>query len=261
MYTAVNTKWLLGTLLVTIVGLGACQSKRSTTGGQSVPSGDNSQTSIDWAGTYQGVLPCADCPGIKTAISLKDDGTYKLSTRYLEKGDSVYWESGTFSWNDAGSQITLSEDNRKFLVGENRLFQLDMEGNRITGDLAEHYVLQKAEETITGKYWKLVELSGKPVKPGSTQKEPFIRLTEQESRLEGTGGCNGMGGTYELQDPNRIRFSQIIRTQMACEGLEIENELIHALESADSYHLQNDSLQLFRARMAPMAKFEAVYVN
>ncbi len=30
--------------------------------------GDNSQNSLDWPGTYTGTLPCADCEGIKTEI-------------------------------------------------------------------------------------------------------------------------------------------------------------------------------------------------
>lgn len=260
MYVA-NKKWPLGSLLIAIIGFGACQSTRSTSDEQPVATGDNSRTSLDWAGTYQGVLPCADCPGISTTIMLKENGTYTLSTRYLERGDSVFRESGTFSWNDAGGEISLGEDNRKLLVGENRLFQLDLDGNRITGDLAEHYVLDKVEETIVGKYWRLVELRGKPVEPGTTQREPFIRLAEQDSRLEATGGCNGLGGTFELSEPNRIKFSQIIGTMMACENMEIETELVNALQTTDSYHVQADTLQLFRARMAPLAKFEAVHTK
>jgi len=41
-----------------------------------------------------------------------------------------------------GSKITLS-DGSKYLVGENQLFMLDNEGNRISGELAEHYILKK----------------------------------------------------------------------------------------------------------------------
>jgi len=40
------------------------------------------------------------------------------------------------------SKITLS-DGSKYLVGENQLFMLDTEGNRITGGLAENYILKK----------------------------------------------------------------------------------------------------------------------
>ena len=31
-----------------------------------VSASDNSQNSLDWEGTYKGIIPCADCEGIKT---------------------------------------------------------------------------------------------------------------------------------------------------------------------------------------------------
>jgi uncharacterized lipoprotein NlpE involved in copper resistance len=40
----------------------------------------NSRISLDWAGTYEGVLPCADCPGTKTRLTLNQDGSYLLVT-------------------------------------------------------------------------------------------------------------------------------------------------------------------------------------
>lgn len=255
-----NQKYVLGHLMAITLLLAACQTTK-TTNSKTADSAHNSRNSVDWAGSYQGTLPCADCPGIQTMLTLQEDGGYTLRTTYLERGDSVYTESGNFAWDENGGKITLDTDDRKFQVGENRLFALDMEGNRITGKLADHYVLQKVDGSITDKYWKLVELNGQPVLPGTTQKEPYIRLNAAENRLEATGGCNGMGGTYELQAPNRIRFSQIIRTQMACENLDVENELGRVLESTDSYHVAGDTLQLFRARMAPLAKFEWVESN
>ena len=35
-----------------------------------VTTGDNSKTSVDWVGKYEGTLPCADCEGIKTTLTL-----------------------------------------------------------------------------------------------------------------------------------------------------------------------------------------------
>ena len=29
---------------------------------------DNSRNSVDWNGTYRGIVPCADCEGIKTEV-------------------------------------------------------------------------------------------------------------------------------------------------------------------------------------------------
>lgn len=234
----------------------ACQTTKTTHSG-TADMAHNSRNSVDWAGTYQGTLPCADCPGIRYTITLNDDGTYLLKTRYLEKDDSVFTESGAFTWDDNGGQIALANRDEQFQVGENQLFHLDTEGNRITGSLADHYVLAKINDRLTDRHWKLVEVGGRAIADGSTQKQPYIQLNSEGSRLEANGGCNGLGGTYELKEPNRIKFSQLMGTLMACENMEVETGLKHALESADSYHVQGDTLQLFRARMAPLAIFVA----
>ena len=65
------------------------------------------RNSLDWAGTYEGVLPCADCPGIKTRLVLHNDGRFDLSTQYLDRQVAPQTASGRFSWNSAGSSITL----------------------------------------------------------------------------------------------------------------------------------------------------------
>jgi len=254
-----ETKKLLkaaaGAMMVALA-ISACHTKKTASNGNADPA-HNSRNAVDWAGTYQGTLPCADCPGIRYTITLKGDDTYLLTTRYLEKGDSVFTESGSFAWDKNGGKITLADRGEKFQVGENRLFHLDMEGNRMTGELAEHYVLTKMTDQITDRYWKLFEVSGKPVADGSTQKEPYIQLNSEDNRLQASGGCNGLGGTFELKEPNRISFSQLMGTMMACENMEVENGLKRALESADSYFVKGDTLQLFRARMAPLARFVA----
>lgn len=107
---------------------------------------DNSSTSLDWAGTYKGILPCADCEGIETVITIKDDMTYTIKTKYLGKDEMVYEQKGDFLWNEEGNIIILNEKNRtprQFLVGENYLLQLDLKGHKITGELADKYFLHK----------------------------------------------------------------------------------------------------------------------
>lgn len=113
------------------------------------------------------------------------------------------------------------------------------------------------QATITGRYWKLVEVAGAPVRSGNN-KEPHIQLSAQDNRVSGTGGCNSLSGGYELKGPDRIRFSQIAATQMACVNMETESALYKALETTDSYILKGDTLILHRARMAPLARFVAV---
>lgn len=109
--------------------------------------GDNSATSLDWNGTYKGTVPCASCEGIETTLTLNVDLTYKLSTHYFGRNDALEEDDmGTFSWDETGSIITLekvSNGPTQYKVGENRLWQLDMKGNMITGALADHYILTK----------------------------------------------------------------------------------------------------------------------
>ncbi|WP_017294935.1 copper resistance protein NlpE N-terminal domain-containing protein [Geminocystis herdmanii] len=112
--------------------------------------GDTSANSLDWNGTYQGMIPCASCEGIKTTLTLNQDLSYVMSTEYVGKSEEVLEVKGTFKWNNAGNTISLDsvkDAPNQFLVGENMLFQLDMEGNRITGDLADKYILTKVQET------------------------------------------------------------------------------------------------------------------
>ena len=80
---------------------------------------------------------------------------------------------------------------------------------------------------LTGTYWKLIELNGKPAAQATSSdgKEIFMMLFKNENRVSGNGGCNGFAGTYNLADDGfRIGFAKIMRTQMACAQLDIENE-------------------------------------
>jgi len=112
-----------------------------------LPDAHNSQNSLDWQGTYKGIMPCADCEGIATELVLNKDLTYVIKTKYLGKGDGkVLEESGNFVWDKSGGSITLKgliDRPSKYKVGENQLIQLDMKGKPITGDLAERYILRK----------------------------------------------------------------------------------------------------------------------
>ena len=108
---------------------------------------DNSQNSLDWSGTYKGITPCADCEGIETQIVLNKDLTYTLKTKYLGKGDGkVFQDAGSFVWDKSGGNITLEGlkgSPSQYKVGENKLIQLDMNGQLITGAFSEKYVLKK----------------------------------------------------------------------------------------------------------------------
>lgn len=116
---------------------------------------------------------------------------------------------------------------------------------------------------IVEKYWKLVEIRGQKVTADNfASKEPHLILKSADNRVNGNGGCNSFFGTYELQaNVNRISFSKIGATRMACIKPTVENDFFNVLETVDNYTLKNDTLQFNKARMAPMAKFVAVYLK
>jgi len=116
----------------------------SSVGSEAVTTGDNSQKSIDWAGTYEATIPCADCPGIKTSIVINKDETFRISSEYLDRGKTIE-DNGKIMWHDDGSVIHLKgkDTDLKLKVGENQLFHLDQDGKVIEGDLADNYIYKK----------------------------------------------------------------------------------------------------------------------
>ena len=114
--------------LALAAALGACMPRQDA----AVPDpAHNSRNSLDWAGVYEGITPCADCPGIKMRLTLQQDGRFELSTQYLERQVAPQTSSGRFTWNSAGSTITLDAagSGQQFLVGEGQLLQLNRDGS------------------------------------------------------------------------------------------------------------------------------------
>ncbi|MDR2858181.1 MAG: META domain-containing protein [Novosphingobium sp.] len=219
-----------------------------------------SQNALDWAGVYRGVIPCADCEGIETVVVLRPEGRFTALSRYLGKGDGeVFSREGRFTWNAAGSAVSL-EGDAQYFVGEGRLTRLAADGSRITGALADRYVLARVPDSgIAGRYWRLVELNGQPLP--QLHRQPWLMLGP-DGQASGFGGCNRFTGAVTLDETaSRIGFSRIATTSMACiAGMEEEAALHEVLRNTDNYSLSGDRLTLNRARMAPLARFEAVYL-
>jgi heat shock protein HslJ len=112
----------------------------------------------------------------------------------------------------------------------------------------------------TEKYWKLVEVNGQSVP--TLKREPHLILKAEGQRVNGFGGCNGFGGTYEIDEAqSRIRFEGIVGTLMACQdGMEVEKSFHEALRQADGYAQDGDRLTLNQGT-APLARFQAVYMR
>jgi uncharacterized lipoprotein NlpE involved in copper resistance len=145
--------FFIGCAIGLMILTNACKPKEQVNAADSNAVGsvsDNSKKLSNWEGVYSGTIPCADCPGISVSITLLSGNTYKMEYLYQEKEANKETFDGTFQWNEEGNVITLGNLDKNafpvyYKVGENSITQLDMEGNEITGDLAENYVLAKAQ--------------------------------------------------------------------------------------------------------------------
>lgn len=107
--------------------------------------------------SYQGVLPCADCQGINTALFLDKNGTWVMTQDYIGKKTTF----ATFgSWARTASQLVLTEPNGEktyFRAGDDSLLLLDSEGNTINSLLnyrlnAENISLPTTPMPMVGEY-------------------------------------------------------------------------------------------------------------
>ncbi|MCU0334040.1 MAG: copper resistance protein NlpE N-terminal domain-containing protein [Chitinophagaceae bacterium] len=105
-------------------------------------------TALDWNGVYKGTLPCADCQGIETTLTLNADKTYGLLSTYIGKGDGKPVESkGSFEWIN-GNVVKLNDPRgapQLVMISENKVLMLDRSGQKVTGQLADKYILVKVQ--------------------------------------------------------------------------------------------------------------------
>ena len=223
----------------------------------------NSRNALDWAGSYSGVLPCADCEGIRTSVTLHQDGRFTRRTTYLGKSPMPRSDEGNIAWDDDGHLVTLKNPDgseQMYQVGEEQLFHLDKNGNRITGELSGMYVLEKTVEDlrIEGIRWVLIELSGQPVQAPQGSEQAHFELLAAESKVVGHASCNRFFGSYEIKRGNRISFGNNMgMTMMACPDMDTEMAFMEAMRKADNYAISANQLSLNKARMAPLARFSA----
>lgn len=259
-------KIFLMSIVALAIGVSACNNHQQKGNDPEIAAmSGNAQISLDWAGIYAGILPCADCEGIQTTVELKSDNSYKMTVMYLGK-EGTFEMTGTFTWNEAGNTITFNNGNEnggfatQYFVGENTLTQLDMDGNRITGEYADNYVLRKLDMSLIGRHWKLIELNGQAITEESgNAREPFITFNAEGNQVFGNGGCNTFRGVYELGFGDRLSFPKpMAATMMMCVNMGTEDQFMRIFELVDSYAIKDDTLSLNRARMAPLARFVAV---
>jgi len=135
------------TCTLSLALLAGCAPSKSPNARDTPADNHTARNALDWPGSYDGTLPCADCPGIKTRLTLLKGDRYERQTQYLDREPQPEIVTGTFSWESDGSTIRLDAagDSQRYFVGENQVTMLYRDGTRPTGPLASHYVLRRAQ--------------------------------------------------------------------------------------------------------------------
>jgi heat shock protein HslJ len=218
----------------------------------------NSANTLDWKGTYKNTIPEVGYSGTVTEITLDTAQKYIIKKIYLDKGAQPAKgteESGNFSWNKAGNTITLlgiTNQPNTFFVGENRLWELDKKGNKITGSDADKYILNKLviavtmpEKPILTGHWELDFIAGSPMtfQEIYPRKRPTIIFDTLNNLVSGSTSCNNYVGKL-IVNGNKIDFSGALAvTKMACldDKGNGENLFLETLKSVNNFTFNPDS--------------------
>jgi copper homeostasis protein (lipoprotein) len=83
----------------------------------------------------------------------------------------------------------------------------------------------------------------------------------ESRRGGGSGGCNRLGGSYELHG-DRLTFGQMAGTMMACpEGSDTEQAFLEALRQVHTWKITRQHLEWFDAAGHQVAGFEARHMQ
>ena len=99
---------------------------------------------ISWVGHYAGSLPCTDCPGIRTLLSLYEDGSYILSMKRETVSALPVIQRGQASWSADRSMLQLDREGeyRRFAYQAGQLQQIDADGTA----MGERYRLRLRQD-------------------------------------------------------------------------------------------------------------------
>jgi len=114
------------------------------------------------------------------------------------------------------------------------------------------------DRPLVNTYWKLTRLEGQDVTAVSGRAEPHLVLRTDGRTVDGSGGCNRLGGSYQL-DGARLEFGALATTKMMCaDTIDLERRLVQSLATVRGWRIHGDDLDLLDAGGATVAAFVAV---
>jgi copper homeostasis protein (lipoprotein) len=147
---ALRLRKTLTTLFFIIFFYLGCKLAYAESADQQIPHHEGKQLNL--SGLYLGFFPCADCQGVRTTLALNKNDTYVLMSIYVGKSDREFVEKGKFTLDTAANKLILtprkgSTTTQHYLIDGDTLIKLDENGERITQNNADGYVLKRKDVT------------------------------------------------------------------------------------------------------------------
>lgn len=143
-----------------LAALVACSGPSSDTSGATPPVANTPSLSarnvaqLDGPTSWSGDLPCADCAGIRTDLTLYPDGTFRSRGTYMGAagpGDTIFTDFGRWTLDDAATRVSVRGSANvpgQFAVDPGGMLRmLDADGQDIASAL--NYSLSPLPQPIT----------------------------------------------------------------------------------------------------------------
>ncbi len=116
----------------------------------------------------------------------------------------------------------------------------------------------QSESPLRSTSWVFHTVRGRSMALGAGHRRPSLIFRENEDQIRGFAGCNQIGASFFLED-NKLSFGPVTSTRMQCSPtptMEVERNIIRALETTASYRIEGRRLTLLNAKGVELAVLE-----
>lgn len=103
--------------------------------------------------------------------------------------------------------------------------------------------MEATVQALEGK-WNIALVNGATIESiEKTEKKPFLAFNVAEKKVHGNGGCNIINGgfTQEKDQSSSLKFTQMISTMMAGPGMNVERQVLEAIDSVRSFRVKDSA--------------------
>jgi len=111
------------------------------------------------------------------------------------------------------------------------------------------------ETSVENHFWLLETLNGEKINHPKDPRKIGFETNSESKRVSGFAGCNTFMGGYELKSSNKISFTPMASTRMACfQSPFNEAEFLTIFEKVDAFKIEGNKLSLLNGNKV-LARF------